>query len=154
MTFGEFKQLIRANLWPAGEAPQLVAPHNKAFVDAMIDIQTVVECAQSDNTNLYPQCATFYNCGTTIFDAPRGAIKSVAVIDKVGASNSGTVTATLSGDIITSNSPFFDPTMIGNTIVFPDGQSFIITAYIDTTQVIVRVTDPLDQFEFIDGGVP
>lgn len=141
-TFGTFKSDIRKRLWPAGEPPQLVAAHDKAFVDALIDLQTVVECLQSDNTNIVPQCATFYDCQMTVFQAPRGNIKSVSVIDKIGASASGTITASKAGDIITSSAPFFDASMIGNLIVFPDGQSFVITAFISTTQVVVQTAPP------------
>jgi hypothetical protein len=48
----------------------------------LIDIQSVVDCAQQDNTDLVPQCATFYECGLTVLQAPRGNIKKVSVIDK------------------------------------------------------------------------
>ncbi len=47
----------------------------------MIDLQTWCECLQQDNTNVIPQCATLYNCGITVTDAPRGRIKKVSVID-------------------------------------------------------------------------
>lgn len=85
MTFGDLKTAIRANLpfGAAGEAPNLVAAHNKLFVDCLIDLQMAVVCLQSDNTSIFPQCATFYNCGFTVFPKPRGFIKKVSVIDKI-----------------------------------------------------------------------
>lgn len=82
LTFGAFKTAIRLNLFPQGEAQNLVAPHNKMFIDALIDLQTVVECLQTDNYTSVDQCATFYKCGFTILDCPRGNIKLVSVVDR------------------------------------------------------------------------
>lgn len=82
-TFGALKTKLRRNIWPQGEAISLVVPHDKSFVDALIDLQTWVECLQHDNTQIVPQCATYYNCGLTILPAPRGIIRSVSVIDKI-----------------------------------------------------------------------
>lgn len=83
-TFGQFKTAIREVLWPDGsEASNLVTAHNKFFIDALIDLQTWVECLQQDNTSIVPHCATYYKCGLTVLDAPRGAILQVSVIDKI-----------------------------------------------------------------------
>lgn len=80
-TFATFKSEIRESLFPAGEAANLVNPHAKSFVDALIDLQTFVECLQQDNTSIFPHCGTYYNCGLTVLDAPRGNIKKVSVMD-------------------------------------------------------------------------
>jgi hypothetical protein len=80
-TFGKLKSDVRAIIFPSGESSNLIAAHDKAFVDALIDLQIFVECLQTDNTSLFPQCSTLYNCGITVFDAPRGRIKKVSVID-------------------------------------------------------------------------
>lgn len=82
-TFAQLKVEVRAVVFPAGESLNLVVAHNKFILDALIDLQTWVECLQVDNTTLVPQCATIFNCGLTVLDAPRGAIKSVSVIDKI-----------------------------------------------------------------------
>lgn len=82
-TFGQLKQDIRAEIFPTGEAINLVKSHNAFFIDAIVDIQSAVDCHQHDNTSIIPHCATFYNCGLTVLDAPRGAIKKVSVIDKI-----------------------------------------------------------------------
>lgn len=82
MTFAEFKLAIRRDIWPTGEASNLVAAHNKAFVDALVDLQQVVPCLQQDNVDLVPACSSFYHCGLTVLQAPRGNIKKVSVIDK------------------------------------------------------------------------
>ncbi len=82
MTFADLKAAIWADVFPTGQAPNLVAAHKKMVVDALIDIQSVCDCAQQDNTDLVPQCATFYQCGLTVLQAPRGNIKKVSVVDK------------------------------------------------------------------------
>lgn len=85
LTWGQLKTDLRAILWPQGEAVNLVIPHNADFLDAIIDLQESVVCLQVDNTNLFPQCATFYNCGLTVLDSPgRGGdtLVKVSVVDK------------------------------------------------------------------------
>lgn len=82
MTFADLKASVYANVFPTGQAPNLVAPHLKMIIDALIDLQSVVDCLQQDNTDIVPQCATFYECGLTLLTAPRGMIKKVSVIDK------------------------------------------------------------------------
>lgn len=84
-TFGQLKNEVRAITFPAGEPDNLVVAHDKLFVDAVVDLQTIVPCLQRDNTDLFPQCATLYNCGATVFDAPRGIIRSLSIIDKINA---------------------------------------------------------------------
>jgi len=82
MTFAELKAAVFADVFPTGQASNLVAAHNKMVVDALIDLQSVVDCLQQDNTDIVAQCATFYDCGLTVLQAPRGNIKKVSVIDK------------------------------------------------------------------------
>jgi len=47
-----------------------------------VDLQRWVDCLQNNNTFMAPHCATFYNCGLTSFDFPRGRIKHLSVVDK------------------------------------------------------------------------
>lgn len=82
-TFGQLKSAIRLRVFPTGEADNLVASHDKDFIDAIIDLQTWVPCLQMDNTDMFPQCSTTYNCGLTVLPCPRGAIKSLSIIDKL-----------------------------------------------------------------------
>jgi hypothetical protein len=82
-TFGQLKTDLRLQIWPNGEAENLRPSHDQSFIDALMDLQQWVDCQQQDNTQLVPQCATTYNCGVTAFDAPRGFIKGLSVIDKV-----------------------------------------------------------------------
>lgn len=82
-TFGQLKSEIRLRVFPTGEADNLVVAHDKDFIDALIDLQTWVVCLQQDNTDLFPQCSTTYNCGLTVLPAPRGIIKKLSVMDKI-----------------------------------------------------------------------
>jgi len=80
-TWGTLKSDARSILFPSGEASNLVAAHDAAFLAAIIDLQQWCDCLQQDNTSVFPQCATFYNCGITTFDAPRGRIKKISVVN-------------------------------------------------------------------------
>lgn len=83
MTWGLLKTQLRSQIWPDGEAPTLVASHDKSFLDAIIDIQSHVTCLQQNNTSIFAQCSSHYRCGLTVIDAPRGAFLSLSVIDKI-----------------------------------------------------------------------
>ena len=87
LTFGQLKTDCRSRLFPSCEADNLVADHDKSFIDALIDLQTWVPCLQQDNTDIFPQCSTTYNCGLTVLPVPRGIIKKVSVIDKIDPVN-------------------------------------------------------------------
>jgi hypothetical protein len=82
-TFLQLKTETRQRIWPSGQSDRLESAHDKMFVDAMMDLQTWAKCLQQDHTDVVPQCATFYNCGLTVFGAPRGRILKVSVIDKI-----------------------------------------------------------------------
>jgi len=102
-TWGNLKSEARKIIFPTGEASSLVLAHDAAFLAAIIDIQSYVDCARQDNTSIFPQCATFYNCGITTFDAPRGHIKKVSVINATPAPPpTGTIvlTTAIAADIL------------------------------------------------------
>lgn len=82
MNFAELKA-TRLEIWPNGEQENLVTVHDRFFINALYDLQNNVTCLQSNNTDVYPQCSTYFNCGMTVLPAPRGHILSVSVIDKI-----------------------------------------------------------------------
>lgn len=84
-TYADFKRDLRRDAFPDGEAVNLVAAHDNAILSGLIDIQKWVECFQQNNTTLFPQCSTLFDCGLTVFDAPRGRVKQVSVIDSLPA---------------------------------------------------------------------
>lgn len=85
LTYGQLKSSLRGIMWPAGEQYTLQTAHDKAFLDSLIDIQTYVECLQQDNVDQFPHCATYYQCGLTVFPAPYGNIKKVVAVEKLDA---------------------------------------------------------------------
>lgn len=80
-TFLQLKQQVRAEVWPAGEARSHRPAHDKWFLDALMEIQRYVECFQQNNTDLFPQCSTLFNCGLTSFDFSRAMIKRLSVVN-------------------------------------------------------------------------
>lgn len=125
------------------------------FVDALIDLQTWVECLQQNNTTTFPHCATFYNCGLTIIDAaPRGIIKRLSVIDKAHALPSGEITASKSNNVVTASADIFDASMTGSLIQFADGQTFKIIQVLDSRNLQVHDVETGDDSLVIDAGVP
>lgn len=99
MTFAELKTKIRNDLWPDGEPENLVTAHNNKFVEALVDLQDAVLCYRFGNTDVYPHCSTYFNCGMTVLPAPRGKILRVYTIGKQdstdGTISSGTTVGTL-----------------------------------------------------------
>lgn len=83
-TFDELKTELRALIWPAGEPDNLVAVHDKAFIDGIIDLQRWVECLQLKNQSVFAFCATHFHCGKTVVEAPKGHIRKVWTISGTG----------------------------------------------------------------------
>ena len=81
--FGALKTLIRQQIWPAGEAEELVPAHDRYFVEAMLDLQQSVECLQYNNTSIFPHCTTYFQCGMTLLAAPKGVIRKVYTVDQI-----------------------------------------------------------------------
>lgn len=80
-TFLALKQELRAEIWPAGqEAKTLRIGHDKAFIEAMIDLQKWVPCLQQNNTSQFPMCSAYWENTKTVVDAPNGIITRVYTI--------------------------------------------------------------------------
>jgi len=82
-TFGDLQTELKQSLFPTGLPVNLVVPVRLMFVEAMLDLQKFVECLQINNVQVIPQCNTFFKCGYTVTDAPRGRITRVYTIDKI-----------------------------------------------------------------------
>lgn len=87
ITFGALKTELKAIIWPNGVPENLVAAIDKSFEDAFIDIQVFVSCLQKNHTDVFAQCATYFKCGLTVFDKPRGNISRVQTIQTIGTEN-------------------------------------------------------------------
>lgn len=77
ISFGALKAELKAQIWPNGVPENLVVPIDASFEDAFIDIQPYVECLQKQHVDVFAQCATYFRCGMTVFDKPRGIIRRV-----------------------------------------------------------------------------
>ncbi len=88
-TYQDLVNEVFGYCFPNGQATSLVLSHTKSVTDALIDLQTWVSCLQQNNTTIVPQCDTFYNCGVTGCDAPRGSIKKVSVVETKAAGPPG-----------------------------------------------------------------
>ena len=80
ITFAQFKEEIKAQIWPNGVPENLSVPIEKYFADALIHIQRFVECLQQEHIDVFPSCATYFKCGLTVLEAPRGRIARVYTI--------------------------------------------------------------------------
>lgn len=84
ISFGELKKELKAQIWPNGVPENLdTSPEGKpgpidvAFEDAFIDIQGYVSCLQDWHTDVYKQCSTYFQCGLTVIEKPRGILRRV-----------------------------------------------------------------------------
>lgn len=80
MTFAEFKSSLRDQLWPEGEAENLISVHDKSFMSALIDAQRWVTCFKVNHTDVIPCSETLFQCGVTVLDRPDGITKGVRTI--------------------------------------------------------------------------
>lgn len=80
MTYAEWIVARRAVVWPDGEAANLVANHNKYIQDALIDLQNKIPCLQGFHRDNHSAESSYFDCGTSVYDAPVGFIKNVHTI--------------------------------------------------------------------------
>lgn len=83
MTFESLKAELRPLLWPEGEAENLVAIHDAFFNEALYDLCKFVPCYGYPHSDVYPHCASFFNCGRTVLPKPAGSVIRVYTVDKL-----------------------------------------------------------------------
>lgn len=79
-TFAQLKTACNSILWPDGVPENLVDAIGNLYVEAMVDIQKWVPCYRERNESVFAQCSTYFKCGTTVVDAPKGRITKVYVV--------------------------------------------------------------------------
>lgn len=85
-TFLQLKTKLRNELWPDGEASNLVSSHNKLFVEALIDLQRWITCLQLNNLTVYPACSILFRCGQSVITVPEKAqIYGVRTYDRISS---------------------------------------------------------------------
>jgi len=80
MTFGDFNTAVQFAVSPDGIAENLVSLQRSWTIDALIDLQTKVPCLQQLHTDYLCASSSFYSCGASIFEAPRGFIRSLSTM--------------------------------------------------------------------------
>lgn len=78
--FSAFKQRLRAELWPSGEARSLRPSHDSFFNAAMMDIQKWVPCVRQHNVSTWLFADTYWDNAKTVVNAPWGKIKRVYTV--------------------------------------------------------------------------
>lgn len=95
MNFLELKQKLLPQIFPSGQQENLIASHDSMFVEALYDIQRAVACLRYGNSDTWPHCATYFNCGMTVLPKPQGRISRIYVIDRLNAYGEEDATADL-----------------------------------------------------------
>lgn len=83
LTLGQLKAELQSILWPQGEPSNLVTSHSQMYVEALIDLQMYCEPLKLNNTSIIPWCSTYFQCGQTVVDCPRGIIRRVSTYDSI-----------------------------------------------------------------------
>lgn len=81
ISFGALKTELKAAIWPNGAPENCIGTIDKYFGYAFVDLQRWVSCLQAWHTDVFPQCATYFRCGLTALDAPRGRIRRVRTFE-------------------------------------------------------------------------
>lgn len=87
MNFLELYNQTIAILFPQGQPENLIDSHKLFLQTALWDLQRNVECFRFANRNVYPHCATYFDCGMTVIPAPRGEITRLLVYGKDASGN-------------------------------------------------------------------
>jgi hypothetical protein len=88
-TFAEFRDAVMQRAFPQGEPENLRdqysedgkltqrGSHSKDLIGFLIHLQTFSEFYRRHSTNVHPFCSTYFWCGMTIIEAPRGLVHRV-----------------------------------------------------------------------------
>ena len=74
---------MRALAFPSGEQENLLAVHDAFFNEALYDLTKFVPCFGYPHSDVYPHCASLFNCGMTVLSKPAGYITRVYTIDRI-----------------------------------------------------------------------
>lgn len=80
-TWLDLKKELKALIWPNGVPENLEAIIDKYFVEAIIHLQRAIPSLQLNQVDVYPFCATYFKCATSVIDAPKGRITRVYTVE-------------------------------------------------------------------------
>ncbi len=84
-TLAQLKAAVYEQAFPDGQAKNLVVSHGKIVISALIEIQQAIERYKHNNTLIVPFCATLFQCGMTVIEAPRGSINRVSTFSGISS---------------------------------------------------------------------
>lgn len=79
-TVGQLITSVVNQIFAGGQPENLVEGHRQIVLEALSEIQKDVICEQDRNANVIRFCNTYFKCGMTIVEAPRGVILRVYTI--------------------------------------------------------------------------
>lgn len=74
MTFSELFTDVSGRVWPEGRSARLATLHKGWLRDCLIDIQRKVVCFQASHLHYVSLQATYFSCGSSVFEVPPGAV--------------------------------------------------------------------------------
>lgn len=74
MTFLELFTDVSGKVWPEGRSARLLTLHKGWLRDCLIDLQRKVACLQTAHLHYVGLQATYYSCGSSVFEVPPGAV--------------------------------------------------------------------------------
>lgn len=77
VTFSEFRSAVMEKAFPDGEPENLVKQHRSDLISALLHIQSHCDFYKRNVSNVYAFCSTYFWCGASVLEAPRGVIKRV-----------------------------------------------------------------------------
>lgn len=80
MRYDAFSTLVRATVFPEGEAANMVDVHKKYILDALIEIQQKVLCQRSGHRDNYRWDEVFFDNGASAFTCPRGFVQQLYTV--------------------------------------------------------------------------
>lgn len=92
-SFLQLRTEINASVWPSGVPENLKdplkddsgniiapAPLTMLYIEALSEISKWVPCERTTNTNIHRFCNTYFKCGMSVVEAPRGIIGRVYTV--------------------------------------------------------------------------
>lgn len=74
MTFLELFNDVASRVWPEGRSARLATLHKGWLRDALIELQRHVKCLQASHLHYVTLQATYFSCGSSVFEVPNGAV--------------------------------------------------------------------------------
>ena len=79
-TFAQFKEKVKMLVHPGGLARPLTYQFEQDCIESLKFVQRWVLHYKRRNRDVFPACATFFNCGATVIDKPRGEIQRLYTV--------------------------------------------------------------------------